>query len=317
MTSWKKLWSNEKFVGYAFLMPNFLGFLLFTSLPVIASLVLSFMHWDILNPPEWAGLDNFIKLLWFHKEEGMLVANDPEFWMYLYNTVFMMLVIPISMAGSLILAVLLNRKIKGIVAFRAIYFLPSICAGVAVCILWKWLLNSNYEIGLINSFIASIYNLLHIDIASAHFPQWLNNPELAKPALMIMGLWSGIGGMNMILYLAALQNVPPELYEAADMDGANGFTKFWRITLPFLSPTTFFIFIMSVIGGFQGGFTQAFVMTQGGPAGSTTTIEYYLYNNAYSYFQMGYAAAIAWFIFIIVLIMTLINWRFGGKLVHY
>ena len=123
--------------------------------------------------------------------------------------------------------------------------------------------------------------------------------------------------MNMILYLAALQNVPQELYEAADIDGASSFQKFWKITLPFLSPTTFFITIMSIIGGFQGGFTQAFVMTEGGPAGSTTTIEYYLYNNAYSFFQMGYAAAIAWVIFIIVLILTAINWKYGGKMVHY
>ncbi len=317
MEKWRKLWSNEKFVGYTFVLPNFLGFLLFTSLPVIASLILSFMNWDIINEPEWAGLDNFVNLLGFHKDEGAIVANDPDFWMYLYNTVYMMLIIPLCMIGSLLLALLLNREIKGIVAFRAIYFLPSICAGVAVCLLWKWLLNSNYEIGLINSAIATVASWFGKDPNAINYPKWLVDPALAKPALMIMSFWSGIGGMNMILYLAALQNVPQELYEAADIDGASSFQKFWKITLPFLSPTTFFITIMSIIGGFQGGFTQAFVMTEGGPAGSTTTIEYYLYNNAYSFFQMGYAAAIAWVIFIIVLILTAINWKYGGKMVHY
>lgn len=307
-----KLSSNESFAGYAFILPNFLGFLAFTSIPVLASLGLSFVKWDLLTPPQFVGLQNFISLLGFHREAGSLVANDPQFWKYLYNTLFFMINIPICMIGALIVALLMNQKLRGIVVFRTVFFLPSICAGVALCLLWKWLLNPDY--GLINTFIGSLFKFLHIKAA---LPLWLADEKWAKPSLMLMNFWGAIGGMNMILYLAALQNVPKELYEAAEIDGAGSWKKFWAVTMPYLTPTTFFMTIMGVIGGFQGGFTQAFVMTQGGPAGSTTTIDYYIYSNAYQWFKMGYASAIAWVLFILVFIATLVNWRFGGKLVQY
>ena len=307
-----KLASNETFAGYVFLLPNLLGFLVFTSLPVLASLGLSFVEWDILTPPKFIGFANFTHLLGFHRETGCLVPNDPYFWKYLYNTAFLMLNIPFCMLGSLIVALALNQKLKGITVFRTIFFLPTICAGVAVCMLWKWILNS--EFGLLNIFLIRVFAFLHLGVQP---PEWLSSSTWAKPALMLMGLWSAIGGMNMLLYLAALQGVPKELYEAAEIDGASGWKKFVAVTLPFLSPTTFFIAIMGVIGGFQGGFMQSYVMTQGGPAGSTTTIEYYIYNNAYEWFKMGYASSIAWFLFLVILVVTLINWRFGGKLVHY
>lgn len=304
--------THEAMAAYLFLMPNFLGFLLFTSLPVLASLVLTFFDWDILTPPKVAGVQNFIKLLGFHTEEGKLIANDPLFWKYTWNTVFLMMAIPIGMMGSLLLALAMNQKLRGIVFFRTIYFLPSICSGVALCLLWRWIYNPDF--GLLNTFIAEVGKIIHVPLRG---PDWLSSTAWAKPALMLMGFWGGIGGYNMILYLASLQGIPRDLYEAAEIDGASGWQKFWAITFPMISPTTFFIFVMSVIGGFQGGFMQAYIMTGGGPAGATTTIDYYIYNNAYQWFKMGYASSIAWFLFIVILTVTLINWRYGGKVVHY
>lgn len=148
-------------------------------------------------------------------------------------------------------------------------------------------------------------------------PAWLQHETWAKLSLMLMGLWGGIGGANMILYLAALQGIPQHLYEAAEIDGANFWQKFRHITIPMISPTTFFIFIMSVIGGFQGGFQNAYLMTRGGPGNATTTLEYYIYNNAFVWFWMGKASAIAWFLFVVIFIVTLFNWKYGGKKVQY
>ncbi|MCX6375611.1 MAG: sugar ABC transporter permease, partial [Armatimonadetes bacterium] len=151
----------------------------------------------------------------------------------------------------------------------------------------------------------------------ANPPDWLGTVQWAKPSLILMGLWGGLGGYNMILYLAALQGVPTSYYEAAEIDGAGPWSKFWAVTWPMISPTTFFILVMSVIGGFQGGFMIANVMTGGGPAGSTTTVEYYLYQTAFEKFNMGYASAIAWFLFAVILILTLVTWKLGGRVVTY
>ncbi len=304
--------SNEKVAGYVFIMPNFLGFLVFTSLPVLASLGLSFVEWDLLTPAKFVGFANFVKLLGFHRDAGQLVANNPEFWKYMYNTVFLMLVIPFNMAGSLALALAANQKLKGITFFRTVFFLPTVCAGVALLLLWKWIYNPDF--GPLNSLLIQVFDLLHLGISP---PDWLSSTAWAKPAIMLMGFWGAIGGMNMILYLAALQNVPRELYEAAEIDGATSWRKFWAVSLPYLSPTTFFVFITSVIAGLQGGFMQAYVLTKGGPAGATTTIDYYIYKNAYEWGHMGDAAAAAWVLFILVFVVTLINWRMGGRLVHY
>lgn len=379
---------REAVAAYAFLLPNFLGFLAFTSIPVVISLVMAFSHWNIFKAPTWVGLENFRSLLWFHREGGKAVANDPFFWQYVYNTVFLMAGIPLGMAGSLLTALLMNQKLKGIVVFRTIYFLPSVCSGVALLILWKYLYNA--DIGLINKslrlaggvvyshpviaipftilcavlfgltvmgivaallalaqYICSklrcewregVYRVATIVAGAAVFvligaygrsfygvvssffltpPDWLGTVHWAKPSLIIMGLWGGLGGYNMILYLAALQGVPSSYYEAAEIDGAGGWAKFWAVTWPMISPTTFFILVMSVIGGFQGGFMTANVMTGGGPAGSTTTVEYYLYQTAFEKFNMGYASAIAWFLFAVILVLTLLTWKLGGKVVTY
>ena len=292
--------------GYTFLMPNFLGFLLFTSGPVLFSFFLSFTDWDILTPMKWVALENFVKLLGFHYEGGALIANDPSFWQYVGNTFFLMLGIPVGMAGSLFLAVVMNQRLKGIVFFRTVYFLPSLSIGVALYMLWRWIYNPDF--GLLNSFLYKI---------GLEGPNWLSSTAWAKPALMIMTFWTAVGGYNMILYLAGLQGIDPELYEAASMDGANPWQKFRNITWPMLSPTTFFVFVISMIRGFQGGFQAAYIMTRGGPSGATTTISYYIYNNAFLWSKMGYAASIAWVLFAMVISVTLFNWRVGGRVVHY
>jgi multiple sugar transport system permease protein len=293
-------------VPYLFLLPNLLGFLLFTVGPTLWSLVISFTEWDILTPMKFVGLANFVKLLGFHQTVSGIVPNDPYFWYYLWNTIFYMFFIPIGMGLSLFMALLMNRKLKGVVVFRTIYFLPTVCSGVALCLLWRWLYNPDF--GLINT----VLSWMHIQ-----GPGWLSSTTWAKPAIALMGLWGGLGGFNTILYLAALQGVPRQLYEAAEVDGANAWQKFRYITLPCITSTTFFIFVMSVIGGFQGGFMSAYIMTGGGPAGATTTIDYYIYNNAYQWFKMGYASSIAWVLFILVFVATLLNWKYGGKNVKY
>jgi len=385
ITSYKK---KEAIAAYAFLAPNFLGFLAFTSVPVLVSFIMAFTHWNIFRHPVWVGLENFRSLLWFHRENGSIVPNDPFFWQYVYNTVYLMAGIPVGMAGSLILALMMNQRLKGIIAFRTIYFLPTVCSGVALLILWKYLYNN--DIGLINKSIRLVGSVVYANKASAiavtflgaalvgiaaigvvgitlmfiHWlcektrlnwpewlfrstliasgavifvligaygrefylaqsaffanpPDWLGTVKWAKPSLIIMGLWGGLGGYNMILYLAALQGVPSSYYEAAEIDGAGPWQKFWAVTWPMISPTTFFILVMSIIGGFQGGFMVANVMTGGGPAGSTTTVEYYLYQTAFEKFNMGYACAIAWFLFGVILVMTLLTWKLGGRVVTY
>jgi len=283
-----------------FLLPNAAGFLLFTAWPVLAALLLSFTSWDLLTPPKFAGLHNYTDLLGFHHDPEGWQANDPAFWKYLWNTIFLMLALPVHIAASLFLAILLNQKIRGTYFYRLIFFLPSILSGVAIFYLWRWMYNPDY--GLINRLIGMI---------GMEGPMWLTDPHWAKPALMLMGCWLAAGGTSMILYLAALQNVPLELYEAAEIDGAGAWRKFLTITWPSVAPVTFFIVTMGLIHGFQSGFEAAYIMTGGGPAGTTTTIGYYIYNTAYVNFEMGYAATIAWALFLLVLVITLLNWRFG------
>ena len=300
-----------------FLLPNLLGFLLFTFIPVLACFGLSLTDYrlapiaslaDLREQITFVGLSNFIRLLGFTREG----PNDPEFWRYLGNTLFLMLGIPLSIAGSLLLALLLNQRLRGITIFRTIYFLPTVSSAVAVCIVWKWILHQQpNEIGLLNSALMTL--------GLAHPPDWLGTMQWAKPAFIIMVLWLGIGGYNCVLYLAGLQGIPQELYEAADLDGAGSWARLRHITWPLLSPTTFFVTTMSIIAGLQGSFlfTAAFLMTAGGPAGSTTTLMLYIYNYAIAWHQLGYAAAVAAVLFLLVFTFTLINWKYGQRLVHY
>ena len=304
-----------------FLLPNLLGFLVFTFLPILACFGLSLTSYDLApvsslrelsEHVRLVGFDNFGHLLGWHRENGHAVANDSEFWRYLGNTLFLMLGVPLSIAGSLLLALLLNQRLRGITLFRTVYFLPTVSSAVAIVIVWKWIFHQQpNEIGLLNSLLMGAG--LH------HPPDWLGSMASAKPAFIIMMLWAAVGGYNCVLYLAGLQGIPEELYEAAALDGAGSWTRLRHITWPLLSPTTFFVVTMSIIAGLQGSFlfTAAFLMTGGGPAGATTTLMLYIYNYAISWHQLGYATAIACVLFVLVFGFTLINWRFGQRLVHY
>ncbi len=301
---------RDRWVAYLYLMPNLLGFLVFSAFPIAAVFIMALYGGDFLTRFEdghlsvratWVGLENFRRLLF----EAPVPGEWPVFWRYASNTVFLMAAIPVTMAGSLVLAMLLNRKLPGMVFFRTIYFLPSISAGVALFLIWRWLYNP--EVGLIN------WGLGCVGIQG---PNWLSDESWAKPALMLMGFWMAVGGYNMVLYLAALQNVDPALYEAAGLDGAGPWQTFRHITWPQLGPTTFFIFTTNVIGGFQV-FDQAYIMTGGGPSGSTTTILYQVYNELYVSSRLGMASAIAVVLFFMILGITLLNWWVGKKVVQY
>ena len=352
-TRWSGARIRESLAGFGFITPNLLGFMIFTSVPILVSFYFAFTEYNVLTPPKYVGMRNFSDVLGFHHEDVPLVetvidetgeeiekpvmtevvdadgatslvpvterklkANDSNFFYYFYNTVFLMLGIPLGIMLSLSMALIMNQKIRGITFWRTIFFMPSVTAGVAVYLLWTWIYRADN--GLLNLFLHNTLGYLHLFPEDpANWPQWLASARLAKPSLIIMGLWIGAGGYNMILYLAALQGVDPQLYEAAEIDGASAWQKFAHVTWPLISPTTFFIVVMGIIGGFQGGFMQAYVMTQGGPEGSTTTLSYYIFNNAYAWFNMGKAAAISWILFMVVLTLTLLNWRFGGKKVNY
>ena len=305
--------------GLAFILPNFLGFVTFTAGPVLFSLAAAFTNWNVVGsvPLEWVGLDNFIEL-W----------GDPNFWRSLVTTFYLMMGIPVAIAGSLALAVLLNGRIKGVVFFRTLYYLPTFTAGIALMILWKALYNP--EFGPINHLLDAAAAGLGWE--SFEPPAWLQSTNNllaltaervgfdaaffglgARDALVFMGIWIAIGGNNMLLYIAALQNVPVELSEAARIDGAGRWATFRHVTWPQLMPTTFFIVVMSIIGGLQGGFEMAQVMTLGGPAGTTRPLAYYIYEEAFVEFQIGYASAAAWALFILIFGMTLVYWKFGNR----
>ncbi|HEY3398468.1 MAG TPA: sugar ABC transporter permease, partial [Armatimonadota bacterium] len=250
-------------------------------------------------------VSNYVEILGFHREvAGAAVANDPRFWYYIYNTVFLMLGIPVGMILSLFTALLLNQKLRGIVLWRTLFFIPTICSSVAVAVLWKWILQPE---GLLNQALA---------LGGLAGPNWLGDPTWAKPALILMGLWIGVGGYNCVLYLAGLQNIPRELYEAAALDGANFWQRLRHITWPQLAPTTFFILVMSIIGGLQGHFVTIYVMTGGGPANSTTTLLYYIFQKAFAWHQMGYACALSVVLFVVILVFTLLQWKYGGQSVR-
>jgi len=481
--------------GVGFLMPNLLGFLIFTLVPLVFSLVLAFSNWDLKlhnqyknRHIQFIGLDNVIRLL-----------HEPDFWKYLGNTLYLMMLMPFAIAASLIAAILLSKDLRGgsrrvwvglllaailvgsllmllavgqgrsgmfiLLAFlvaailiggaaggqtvyRTLFYIPNFTAGVATMLLWKHLFNpqsgpintalrgplqgltiavrqsppmlvraglwaaaglialiallglrrlrklwADGDLGSAAAAVSGPFLLLPAilaifwspapgagwvalaaslgvvlwqliaafgrrgfytrpaeglgsglmialslmtvqlvilglgivcyylpDMAAAPDgltpPNWLTSYNWAKPAMMLMGFWGAIGSNTMLLYLAALTNVPAELYEAADIDGASRFSKFWNITWPQLAPTTFFIVVMGVIGGLQGGFEQARVMTNGGPAGSTTTLSYMIYSEGFEIGRLGYASAISWMLFLMVLVITLFNWKFGNKYVN-
>ncbi|MCC6414338.1 MAG: sugar ABC transporter permease [Opitutaceae bacterium] len=294
--------SAERRTALAFLLPNLTGFLLFTAGPVLAAVGLSLFSWDLLGAPQWRGLQNFATLLGFHATGEGWRPNDPEFWHYLGNTFFLLLNLPLNMAGSLLLAMALNRRLRGIWLYRLVFFMPSILAGVAIYYLWRWMYNPQF--GLFNSLLA---------LAGVEGPQWLLDEHWVKPALMLMQSWMTVGGTSMILYLAALQGVPSELYEAAEIDGAGWWARLRYVVWPSVRPVTFFVLTMGFIHGLQSGVDAVYVMTGGGPYGASTNLGFYIYRKAFVEFQMGYAAAISLVLFAIIFAVTAVNWRKGGR----
>jgi len=279
--------------GLMFVSPWLIGFLIFTLYPVIASGYLSFTDYRVLAPPRWVGMANY----------HSLVIDHDYFLPSLWDTIFMFLELPLSLIMGLALALLLDQKLRGIAVYRTLFYLPSIVPVVSSAVLWMWVLNPEH--GLINSVLHS----MHIP-----GPAWLASPAWAKPAMILMDLW-GVGG-GMVIYLAALQGVPTSLYEAADLDGANGWKKIRYVTIPSISPVIFFNLIMGVIGTFQY-FTQTYIMTNGGPNNSTLFYAIYLYQNAFQYFRMGTACAMAWILFLITLVATFVVFKSSARWVYY
>jgi multiple sugar transport system permease protein len=272
-----------KYVALAvLLLPSLIGMSAFYILPVVSSFVLSFSKWDLLTPIEWIGIGNYVA-----------AVADPAVQQALRNTLFFILgYLPAVVAIGLGLALLLNRKLKGRTVFRAIYFVPVVTSWVAVSLVWKWLLNPQY--GLIN------FGLSLIGIKG---PGWLFDPNWAMSGVVLTTIWKDIGFVT-VIYLAGLQEIPENLGEASDLDGATAWQKFWSVTWPMLAPTTFFVTTISLISSFQV-FDQVFIMTGGGPVGSTTTMVQLIYKNAFSYGQMGYASAISWILFALIFAVTI------------
>ncbi|MFC3745576.1 carbohydrate ABC transporter permease [Paenibacillus sp. GCM10012306] len=282
--------------GYWFILPWLLGLVIFTLGPMIFSLILSFSKWDVITGVEsiqFVGLDNF-----------KAIFHDELFYQSLKVTfIFALVSVPLFQVASILIAVLLNMRSRGMKFFRLIFFMPSIIPAVATSMMWVMIFNPEY--GILNQGLA---------LFGIQGPAWLQDPSYALGALIVMGLW-GVGN-TIIIYLSGLQGVPEDLYEAGDLDGAGPFRKFFSITLPMITPTVFFNLIMGIIGGFQY-FTQAFVMTNGGPLNSTLFYNLYLYNKAFMEFDMGYASALSWILFLIILIFTLMVIRSSSFWVHY
>jgi multiple sugar transport system permease protein len=290
----KNLLYKNSVWAFILLLPNFIGFLMFLLIPLVASFFLSFTKWNLMSPIQWVGFANYIELF-----------KDQTFLKSLWNTMYYTLgTVPLGVIISLFLAIALDQGIKGIRIFRAAFFLPVLASMVGVSLVWMWIYNPEY--GLLN------YLLSLIGIKG---PRWLSSINWAMPALIITGIWKGLG-FNMLLFLAGLQGIPKHYYEAADLDGAKWFSKFFHITVPLLSHTTIFVIIISLINSFQG-FDSVFLMTSGGPGRSTSVLVYYLYQNAFEYFRMGYASAIAYVLFFLILFFTLIQLWYQKKRVLF
>jgi multiple sugar transport system permease protein len=288
---------SETLWGFVFASPWLIGLAVLTAGPIVASVVYSFSRYDVLHPPQFTGLENYRRLL----------TDDPLFWRSLANTTFMMLGVPLGLAAGLAIALVLSHEVRGMRVYRTVFYLPAIVPVVASSLLWLWVLNP--EVGLVNS-------LLRV-LGVSDPPGWLNSPSWvlgSKTAIIVMGLWGA--GSSMIIWLAGLKGIPRHLYEAAEIDGAGPWGQFRNVTLPMLSPYLFFNLIMGVIGTMQI-FSQAYIMTQGGPDDSTLFYAYHLFNSAFRYFQMGYASAMAWILFLIVLALTLLQMWLGKRWVHY
>ena len=297
-----KLNLREHIEGYLFISPWILGMVLFALGPILASFGLAFTRWNLFTEPEYVGWANFQKL-----------AHDPLFYKSVFNTIYYTIfAVPLGLVLALGLAMLVNHRLRGVNFFRTAFFLPNVVAGIAMLLLWKWLFDPNF--GLINLFLDWTGLMAMFEWIGIGRPQWISSRAGAMPGLVFMSIW-GLGG-SMMIFLAGLQNIPRELIEAAELDGAGPWKRFRYVTVPLLTPTIFFLTMVGVIASLQV-FNQAYVMTQGGPAHATLFYVLYLFQTAFERFQMGYACAMALVLFIITLIVSLIQLAMGKKWVHY
>lgn len=289
---------REAITGYLFILPWLIGFIVFMAGPMLFSLYASFTNYDVTSTMRWVGLDNYVRLF----------TDDDLFWKSLYNTGFYVLfAVPLGIVTGLLIAVLLNQKVPGQRVFRTIFFLPKVLTGVAVLLLWLWVFNPDF--GPINVFLRAV--------GVSNPPLWFSDPTWAKPALVIMSVWSAAGGY--IIYLASLQGIPRHLYEAAMLDGASPARQFLSITVPMMSPTIFFKLITGIAGAFQ--FWEAALIVsdggKGGPSYSTLFYGLYMWQKAFNDYQMGYASAMAWVLLVIILMITGLQFYGSRRWVHY
>jgi len=282
--------------GILFALPWLLGLMIFVLGPMLVSFYLSFSKYDIVSSPEWIGIANYVRAF----------TNDEQFWPSLGRTFhYALMVVPLGTAGSLALAMLLNRPQRGTTIFRTLYFLPHLTPIAAMAILWIWLLHPS--VGPVNYLLS----LIGID-----GPGWLSNPKWALNSIIMISLWAYLGGDTMLIFLAGLQGVPQELYDASEVDGAGPWSKFLNVTLPMISPTLFFCLILGVIGALKV-FALAYIATQGGPSWATWFYALHLYRWSFEYFDMGYGAALAWIFTLILVALTIFQFRISRRWVHY
>jgi multiple sugar transport system permease protein len=287
---------RETVLGYAYVGPWLVGLVVFTLGPIVASAYLSLTDYDILAPPRFVGLANYRQAL----------TEDEVFWKAVYNTVYYaVFFVPLSIVGSLSAALLLNQPVRGQTLLRTLFFVPSITPVVATTLLWMWILNA--EFGPLNTLLGMI---------GVQGPPWLGSSLWAKPSIVLMSLWGAVGGGTMLIFLAGLQGIPQELYEAAEIDGSDGWRKFRHVTLPMLSPTMFFNLVIGLISAFHV-FTPAYIATEGGPSYATMFYVLYLFNRAFRFLQMGYASALAWLFVAMVLALVVLQFRLGTRWVYY
>ncbi|RIK56739.1 MAG: ABC transporter permease [Chloroflexi bacterium] len=294
---WRAARRREALEGYLYISPWLIGFLLFTLGPLIASLYYSLTYYSLLSTPQWIGLQNYTTALF----------GDRLFWVSVQKTLlFALTTVPLGVAGSFFAALLLNRRVVGTTFWRICFFLPSLTPEVAAALLWLWILQP--DIGVVNSVIRQVFGV--------RGPDWLASPSWALPSLILITLWTTIGSIRMLIFLAGLQGVPQELYDAAEVDGATWWRKVWHVTLPMISPTILLNLILGIIGSLQV-FGLAFVTTGGGPAYATFFYGLYLYQTAFRGFDLGYGSALAWYLFVAILVLTLLQIAFSNRWVHY
>jgi multiple sugar transport system permease protein len=290
--------AREEIAGWLWTSPWLLGFFLFVFGPMVASLYLSFTKYAIGGTPQVIGLDNFVRAL---------SGKDDLFWPSMGRTVeYAFVMVPIGIGLSLLAATLLNQGLKGTAVFRTLFFLPSLTPVVAAAVIWRWLYQPDF--GAIN------WLLWQLGVDEG--PRWLTTPSLALPSLMLIALWASVGGGAMVIFLAGLQSVPRELHDAAAIDGANAWQRFRNVTLPLITPTIFFNLVIGIIAALKV-FALAVLATQGGPNYATWFFNLHLYNNAFQFFEMGYASALAWIFFLLVVTLTFLNVRWSRNWVHY